>query len=221
MTRPWPRSKSMSWFLPSSDAQGAIHHRASVCSSELRRSSPFPGCRQVATNMSANILLLEEHQPTNVGDSNISGCCMEWTKSQDRRDRARSKSASLPLRQLNLDGLLGRTSLCQQLVKAVDCRGFLISPAYQPGPMPPRQVKPFRPLACASVQLGKSRFTTVIINADETRCSALPLCPSGRTARDPSRSNDREPRHQPSKRPYGIPGTGHEPKCSIASSMRA
>jgi hypothetical protein len=38
----------------------------------LYRMSPFPGSEQVATNVSANILLLEERQPTGLGDSNRS-----------------------------------------------------------------------------------------------------------------------------------------------------
>jgi hypothetical protein len=32
----------------------------------------FPGLERVATNVSANILLLEERQPTGLGDSNRS-----------------------------------------------------------------------------------------------------------------------------------------------------
>ncbi len=39
--------------------------------------SPFPGLEQVATNISANILRLQERQPTGLGDSNDSGSFIE------------------------------------------------------------------------------------------------------------------------------------------------
>ncbi len=43
----------------------------------LYRMSRFPGSEQVATNISANILLLEERQPKGLGDLHGSGGCIE------------------------------------------------------------------------------------------------------------------------------------------------
>ena len=44
----------------------------------LYRITPFPGLERVATNISANILALQECQPQHLGDSHGSGSCSEW-----------------------------------------------------------------------------------------------------------------------------------------------
>ncbi len=49
--------------------------------------SSFPGFGQVATKVSANILLLEDRQPTGLGDSNGSGSCLEWLGDKERASR--------------------------------------------------------------------------------------------------------------------------------------
>jgi hypothetical protein len=78
-SKPSIESNRASFIRYRSDSNGQGVHAGN-----LSRMSPFPGSDQVATNILANILLLEEAQPSDLGDSKDRGSRIEWFRWQDR-----------------------------------------------------------------------------------------------------------------------------------------